>query len=337
MEKRIVYLDIIRCVACCMIVLMHAPHVLVPGYIQVPLYFMTAAGIGLFFMVSGALLLPVKMETGAFLKRRMGKIVGPLLFWTFFYVGVKLWSGEMTIHELPLAILSIPFSAQGHGVLWFMYTLAGLYLLSPIISAFLVKASRVEIRFYLLLWVVTLCLPLLSLVLDVNSTTTGVLYYFTGYVGYFILGYYLHKFKTYIKSFVLVSMFLIPLILLFIHRYYGLKGDVYDLFWYLSITVATLSVAWFIGVQKITGNIQIRESNLLTEFSNACFGIYLMHIFVMRRVLWNIDFLTYGLGWIGQLLTSWLVSLVISFVLTYVISLLPYSQYLIGYSNYNKT
>lgn len=336
MIKRIVYLDIIRVVACCMIVLMHAPHALVPGYVQVPLYFLTAAGIGLFFMVSGALLLPVKMETGAFLKRRMGKIVGPLLFWTFFYIGVNLLMGEMTVHELPQSILSIPFSAQGHGVLWFMYTLTGLYLLSPIISAFLEKTSREEVRFYLLLWGVTLCLPVLSLFFDVNSTTTGILYYFTGYAGYFVLGYYLHKYKTHISSFILVAMIVIPLILLFIHRYYGLNGDFYDLFWYLSITVATLCVAWFTGVQKITGYLQIHETNILTEFSNACFGIYLMHIFVMRRVLWNIDFLTYGLGWIGQLLTSWVFSLVISFVLTHVISLLPYSEYIIGYSNYNK-
>lgn len=319
-----------------MIVLMHAPHALVPGYIQVPLYFLTAAGIGLFFMVSGALLLPLKMETGAFLKRRMGKIVGPLLFWTLFYIGVNLLMGEMTVHEIPLAVLSIPFSAQGHGVLWFMYTLAGLYLLSPIISAFLVKASRLEIRFYLLLWVVTLCLPLLSLILDVNSTTTGVLYYFTGYVGYFVLGYYLHKYKANIRPFILVVMIVIPLILLFIHRYYGFNGDFYDLFWYLSITVATLCVALFTGVQKVTGYLQIHENRLLTEFSKACFGIYLMHIFVMRRILWNIDILTYGLGWVGQLLTSWLVTLIISFVLTWLISYLPFSEYIIGFTNRKK-
>ena len=41
-------------------------------------------GIGMFFMVSGALLLPIKISTKQFLHRRLKKIVGPILFWTFF-------------------------------------------------------------------------------------------------------------------------------------------------------------------------------------------------------------------------------------------------------------
>lgn len=62
---RIVYLDILRVLACCMIVMMHSPHPNAgnPGALLVPLFFITAAGIGLFFMVSGALLLPVKTDT----------------------------------------------------------------------------------------------------------------------------------------------------------------------------------------------------------------------------------------------------------------------------------
>ena len=36
--------------------------------------------------------------------------------------------------ELPKVLLSIPFATQGHGILWFMYTLIGLYIVSLIIS-----------------------------------------------------------------------------------------------------------------------------------------------------------------------------------------------------------
>ena len=141
-KQRIIYLDVIRILACCMIVLMHSPHPKAgnPGALFVPLSFITAAGIGLFFMVSGALLLPIKTDTSSFLKKRFGKIVGPLLFWTLFYIGVSIISREKPVSSLPYALASIPFSKQGHGVLWFLYTLAGLYLLSPIISPFLEKA-----------------------------------------------------------------------------------------------------------------------------------------------------------------------------------------------------
>lgn len=337
-KPRIAYLDVIRVAACCMIVLMHSPHPDsgVPSFIQVPLSFLTAAGIGLFFMVSGALLLPVKMRTGAFLKKRMGKIIGPLLFWTLFYIGVKLFAGEISVQKVPQMLLSIPFSAQGHGVLWFMYTLAGLYLLAPVISAFLEKSSKRELEFYLLLWLITLCYPLLSLFLSVNRTETGMLFYFTGYAGYFVLGYYLHKYSLHIKPFVLAAMIFIPLILLLVHKYFRCEGDFYDLFWYLSIMVATMCVAWFVSVQQVAYLPKVGGGKFLIVISNACFGIYLMHIFVMRRVLWDIDYLTYGLGWVGQLMTSWLFTLIINFLLTWLISYLPYSEYIIGYTNRKK-
>lgn len=337
-RQRIIYLDVIRVIACCMIVLMHSPHpdAGVPGAVQVPLSFLTAPGIGLFFMVSGALLLPVKMETGIFLKKRMGKIIGPLLFWTLFYIGVKLFAGEISVQEVPQMLLSIPFSAQGHGVLWFMYTLVGLYLLAPVISAFLEKSSKRLLNFYLLLWLITLCYPLVSLFLSVNRTETGMLYYFTGYAGYFVLGYYLHKYSLHIKPFVLAAMILIPLILLLLHKYFRCEGDFYDLFWYLSIMVATMCVAWFVSVQQVAYLPKVVGGKFLIVISNACFGIYLMHIFVMRRVLWNIDFLTYGLGWVGQLMTSWLMTLVICSVLTWLISYLPFSEYIIGFTNRKK-
>lgn len=275
-KERIVYLDIIRVLACCMIVLMHSPYPDwgIPGIILSPISLLTASGIGLFFMVSGALLLPVKMETGTFLKKRMGKIVGPLLFWTIFYLAVKVLYGIMAIQELPEALITIPFSAQGHGVLWFMYTLAGLYLLAPVISAFLLKASRKELRFYLLLWIVALCYPLLSVFLNINRTTTGILYYFTGYAGYFILGYYFHVYRPRIKLFIMVAMVVLPLLLLFIHGYYSLKGDFFDVFGYLSITVMMLCVVVFYGVRRAVELLQLGGG----KFVNTSKQCLLWHI-----------------------------------------------------------
>ena len=336
MRERILYLDVIRIIACCMIVLMHSPHpdAGISGLVLSPLSFLTAAGIGLFFMVSGALLLPVKMETGDFLKRRIGKIIGPLLFWTLFYIMVGLLTGGIQPAVLLKSLLSIPFSTQGHGVLWFMYTLAGLYLLAPILSPFLEKASERELRFYLLLWAVALCFPILALFLDVNRGTTGMLYYFTGYIGYFVLGYYLHICNPRIKIIFLPAMIIIPLIFLFIHRYYSLPGDFFDIFYYLSITVVVMSVAWYIGIRKMVEQHRFfGGTRFLTELSNACFGIYLMHIFIMRNILWHSDFIVHGCGGAGQIVITWMLTFAVSFALTYLISYLPCAEYIVGYKH----
>lgn len=93
-------------------------------------------------MISGSLLLPVTIGSRDFMRRRMGKVLWPTLFWTLFYVSVNLLTGSTTLAELPKVLLSIPFATQGHGILWFMYTLIGLYIVSLIISPWLLKADR---------------------------------------------------------------------------------------------------------------------------------------------------------------------------------------------------
>lgn len=252
-QGRIVYLDLIRVLSCMLIVLMHAPSPGsgAPGYIVVPIYFITAAGLCLFFMVSGALLLPVKTDTFTFLKKRMGKILVPLLFWTLFYLGVSLAFGEKTLSEVGHNLLSVPFTRQGHGVLWFLYVLIGLYLLSPIISPMLQKASKKELEFYLLLWGITLCYPLLAPFVELTTDTYGILYYFSGFLGYFVLGYYLHNYKPQMNKWGVAALMIIPLLAFVVFNAAGIREQFDELFWYEGMMVAMLCVAFFCGAKMI--------------------------------------------------------------------------------------
>lgn len=340
-KERILYLDILRVLACCMIVLMHSPHPDAgnPGFVVVPLSFITAAGIGLFFMVSGALLLPVKTDTTSFLKKRFGKIVGPLLFWTIFYLGVSVIVDERPASSLPHALASIPFSTQGYGILWFMYTLAGIYLLAPIISPFLTKASKRELRFYLFLWTITLCFSIIANIVDVNNGMDGILYYFSGYVGYFLLGYYLHTYKPKIPLNMIIFMFVVPItcLLLFKMRF-DKECDLYEYFWYLSIFVVMMCIAWFDSVQRFVSKCEFGWSSslILKKLSDCCFGIYLVHIFIMRYILWNIDWIVHDFGGVGQILITWVLTLLLSFFVTYLISMIPYSEYVVGFRTKRK-
>ena len=71
---------------------------------------------------------------------------------------------------------------------------------------------------------------------------------------------------------------------------------------------------------------------MITLLSNCCFGIYLVHIFIMRNILWKCDFISAGGGIIQIILTILLTSL-LSFAVVWCISKLPYSQYVIGYKS----
>ena len=289
--KRQLYLDVIRIMACVMIVAMHAP---IPdtGLGSMVLSsdsLLTAPGIGLFIMVSGALLLPVRLTTRDFLRRRLGKVVWPTVVWTLIYWLAAPYTDVVSRGDGLRSFLSIPFSAQFNGVLWFMYMLIGLYLLAPILSAWLQKASRREVEFYLGLWAVTMCYPMVREYVMVNESKTGVLYYFGGYAGYFLLGYYLRRYADRLSWLWGVLLLMLPWTLAVYCKMANNQVDFYDLFWYLSILTAMGSVAWFTILRRAVPEYNAASGmhRMVVLISNCCFGVYLSHILVMRRLLWH--------------------------------------------------
>lgn len=315
-----------------MVIIMHAP---IPGagakshgLFLVLISYLTAPCVPLFFMVSGSLLLPCKKEMTAinYLKKRIGKVAGPTIAFSLSYMAIN----EST--NWSISILSIPFSAQGHGILWFMYTLIGLYLIVPIISPWIRQASKRELEIYLLLWIITQCYPYLSLFLEINSSSTGILYYFTGYAGYFLLGYYLNRYPVSFKLLLLLAMLMLLLPLL--NKIFDWSLDFYSAFWYLSIPVTIMAATWFAGIKRLceTFVFNIR----LSTISNLSFGIYLIHIFIMRTLLWNWSVITEIPNYYLQTVIIAVFTFVGSYIVCRIISYMPYSQYVIGYTERNK-
>lgn len=293
MKERDCRFDVVRTIACLMVVMMHAPNPKsgLSNMVCVGIGLLTEPCIGLFFMVSGALLLPVRMTYFDFLKRRLGKVLMPTLFFTLFYIGVAMCYGETDVRSLPTIVCSIPFSAQGHGVLWFMYTLIGMYLAAPILSPFLERATKRELQFVLLLWLVTMCWPLLSLILQVNTSNTSMLHVFSGYTGYFVLGYYMRRYPLRLHAIVFPLLLFVPFAACLLAKLRGLELDFYSVFWYLSIFCAMMCVAWWQMVMQHASPVRLGErvKRWLVDFSNCSFGIYLIHIFVMRRGIWHFE------------------------------------------------
>lgn len=317
--------DLMRVIAMSMIVLMHSPIPgSAPGVIMSGISYVTEPGVGLFFMISGALLLNNNLSTELFLKRRLMKIMLPTLFWTLFYLVIRVVETPLTLHESVRALLSIPFSTQGHGVFWFIYTLIGLYLLTPILSKWLKYVTKREVELYLCLWVLTLIYPYLGKVLEINESTTGILYYFAGYVGYYVLGYYLKHFYCYRRYHVFLALLVsicIPLVLCI-----GYSGfDYYSMLWYLSIPIAAMSFCLYVLFLRMPN----RHHSFISEVSRLSFGVYLIHIFIMRSILWKLDIIC-GLPGLIQIPVIFVLTFILSLILSWLISRLPFSRYIIG-------
>lgn len=341
-HERIFYLDLIRVIACMMVVLMHAP---MPsknavGIFSVGISYFTMPCIGMFFAVSGALLLPIHYPQNCdiseliWIKNRMLKILYPVLFWSVFYILVNHIiqdnQSNNQIQQIIKKICSILFSVQGHGVLWFMYVIAGLYLLAPVISPWLENTSSKILVFYLTLWGISLCFPLLSNIVIVDRTIKGSLYYFSVYAGYFLLGYYLRYFGDNIKLMHMIPLYLCILPLPIIPKVLNVKIDFYDVFWYLSIFSGIMVVFWWKSLELISERIvHPFIKNMIINISNISFGIYLSHIFIMRKCLW--PFLGNVNNYYLQTLLSFMLSFCGAWMVSWLISLVPIGNYIIGY------
>lgn len=329
--KRIIQFDVIRIIACFLIVLMHSP---LPteranGPFLTGLSFFTAPAIGLFFMISGTLLLPIKKSFIPFIYNRIKKIGIPLVFWTIIYLTLKIYFSQSGISVLQ-SIISIPFSAQGNGTLWFLYTILGLYFIAPILSSWLVNARKRDIEMVLLLWMISLCYPLLERFILINESPGGILYYFSGYAGYFLLGYYLNNYNS--KLILAVSLLIgtSGVFLILYMEYSGIDYDFYRLFWYLSIFVAAWTVVYGYLISYISKFLKY-NINFLTYTSKLTFGVYLIHILIMREWLWKTNFILNISNYYLQTLINVFLTFIISLGCCWVLSKIPYLRAVIGF------
>ena len=135
-ENRLYWIDAIRSFACLCVLTIHA---YVPGgthgarIVGGINYFAVAGASILFFMISGALVLYKPKKFFPFMKQRLLRIALPMIIWTIITLVIGCFTGAMNWHDLPNAIVLIPFAPQ-YGTYWFIYVVFGIYFVTPILS-----------------------------------------------------------------------------------------------------------------------------------------------------------------------------------------------------------
>ncbi len=221
-SKREIWIDWMRVIACFLVMIVHSTE---PFYLGgegsrvltktdafwVSLFEMISrACVPLFVVASSYLQFPIRYGTGEFLKRRAVRILIPFVVWTVVYA--LMW-GE-PVENFRGLLLNFNYAA-GH--LWFVYMLLGLYLLMPLLSPWAEKVGRRELGLYLGIFALTTFVPYIREALggaapviygptgipnparyplwgEASWNAYGLLYYFSGFVGYMLLGLWLRKF-----------------------------------------------------------------------------------------------------------------------------------------------
>lgn len=292
----IIWLTNLRVIATLAVILIHSAANLLLSFHRVPDILWWNANVyngcmrfavPIFVMLTGALVLGKEEPYGAFVSKSFQRIVVPFLFWNIFFVyfnwAVRLRGKAFQSVEELIRWIGQQYFTGGSYHFWYVYMVIGLYLFIPIISTWIRQASERQIQYFLGIWLLTILFNNSHFpVLD----SPVPLPYFTGYLGYLVLGYYLRhqEFKN-LKQirFWAIALFLIGTAWTLIGTYQlSLRdGKFYGLLYANFSPSVVLSTAGLFLLCKYFP-FEIRVLIPLREWiSSHSYGIYLVHILVL--------------------------------------------------------
>ncbi len=137
------------------------------------------------------------------------RIILPFLFWNAVYLMSFSWDNLRNASQSGgqlLAFIGQQFLTGAASHLWYVYLIVSLYLSFPILSKWTKQATEREYVYFLALWITLVILnPYLSQVEDNNFDFS----FFTGYLGYIVLGNFLFKTNRQLNRFAIIGLFLI--------------------------------------------------------------------------------------------------------------------------------
>ena len=314
---RIAYIDYLRVVACFLVMLVHASENFYgtdnsvglasncsmllneSNRFWVAFYdgFVARTCVPLFMIASAFLLVPMKPETGmgSFYKKRFARILPPWIFFSLLYCLLPLLWGGMSIEQSLADLKHLPFnfpSMAGH--LWFMYPLVSLYLIIPVVSPWLEKASAKEELIFLGIFGLSTFIPWIHRFLypeiwgECFWNGFTMLWYCSGYLGYLVMAHYIRVHLDWSRRRRAITGALCFLAgsaftgWAFWHA--GTPGILIEtpkLEWAWEFCMPNVVIAAF-GAFLLFSCIERKESPaFISGLSRLTFGMYLMHMFFL--------------------------------------------------------
>ncbi len=305
MKERKVYLDILRAIACCMIVGVHvsAQQITVLGTHSISFKFMNAVdclciiGVPLFVMISGALMLnPDHDSSLKVLYRHIFHLLTAYLAWLLFYNIVDyIKSGNTFVWEtFKDEVLLDTLLGRGMYHMWFLPMILGLYVLTPLLKEMV--RSRKLCEYFLILYFLfnllynTLFKFQIPYATIMESLFTRLpLKMLEGYIGYYMLGYYLDRYLKQIKKSSLCTILTLGLVnylweVTICNQESAESGALSTILNDpLTVNVFFSAIAIFMLIQFLCQKTHAGSCFYLLcrELGRYSFGVYLVHPFIL--------------------------------------------------------
>ena len=339
-HKRIEYFDWLRILCCFSVIVIHNSSQWYTSQVRSHewkicnfYHNITRFGVPIFFMISGALFLEKDTSFCSMLNKYIKNIYIKLLFWSFLYS-----LREKIIHKNNYKITFIMF-LNGHYHLWFLFSICGLYLITPFLKQitengklfkiFLVLNILFSILYPNLLVIISYKLKDFSNTLNRRISKFGLNNFFSPYQMYYIFGFYLNKYniKPLFRIIIYSLGIFITIFTFNITNYISFrKNKKINFFSNFYINVFSASIGIFIFFKYNFNNLEYKKNikEIIQKLGRLTFGIYIIHPFVIEEL--NIRFNINNLSFepLYSVPINSLIIFLISLIIVYIIKLIPF-------------
>lgn len=269
-------IDIIRIFAFIFIVFLHTLNRQFGVDVWMGGYTIISIGVNLFIMISGYLLLDKTEEAIVFFKKRILNILPLFLVFNIIYI----YFGKIPI----MPVLKGKTISASH--FWYIYMILGLYLLTPWLQKVL-KYVEKETLFVVFLWF--LCNILNPYLRYFNLAEIPFSNFpLTGFIGYYILGYFVKKYDNKVKrtSFILIIViYALGFLLSFLSTKYVLAVTgkrVSDFFDKNSLGTFIMTLSFFVFWCKFNFS---KRDRIIKIVADSTYFAFLVHLIVLHFII----------------------------------------------------
>lgn len=327
------YISILNVLACIGVVILHTFET---GYtsdanfvFEVLIRAIAYCAVPVFFMITGATLIDYRerYDTKTFFKKRLLKVIIPLIIWSIIYFIINFFKGKFSINDLSFKfVFEYFFLVKTNPIFWFFVVIIGIYLAIPVISLIPQETRRKAFLYIIIItFVFNQFLPdlLYHLNLNYNYDLKFPLTY-SGWISFIFIGYYIDKYEIVKKHRVIIYVLgiigfltmVVPTIFISYHKNESCSW--FDEYYDAPCVLYSASV-FLLFKSKINNNQIVTKIMPFFNFvAPTTLGIYVLHIAIR-------DFLRYfyTYSYFGMNLVLTLSILTICFIVVKIVQKIP--------------
>lgn len=272
----------------------------------------------IFFMISGSLLLNKKYDNKKYFKRILEKLITLIVMTIIYYFWDRYFMGKS------INILNL-INEPERKLLWFLYAIIGIYIVLPFIKNMVDNMNKFEDILFISLWLI---FNGVCYVLGIKFTYQIPIITGTYYLGYFVIGHIIYKYKDKINfkkyNIFYILGIIIPLIIIIYLTYTKSlnKNTFYTSYLaYKSIFMMIMSISSYL---LIYFNISNKPNKIISNIASKSFGIYLIHGIILDLIMKYSNY-TDVISFIGIPIYT-LIIFIVTYVIVFIIHKIPYMK-----------